>query len=45
MWYAVDRPLYWILILLTFSILAVVIYLLVAVIADMQNSPTARRHV
>ncbi|KHM98631.1 membrane protein, partial [Xanthomonas vesicatoria] len=38
-----GRPLYWILILLTFSYLAVLIYAVVAVIPDMRNDPTARR--
>lgn len=38
-----GRPLYWIFILLAFSYLAVLVYLLVAVVPDMRNDPGARR--
>lgn len=38
-----GRPLYWIFILLAFSLLAVLVYVCVAVIPDLRNDPTARR--
>ncbi|MCC8553125.1 tetratricopeptide repeat protein [Xanthomonas hortorum] len=39
-----GRPLYWIFILLAFSLLAVLVYVCVAVIPDLRNDPTARRN-
>ncbi|KAB7762533.1 tetratricopeptide repeat protein [Xanthomonas maliensis] len=38
-----GRPLYWLFILLAFSYLAVLIYVVVAVIPDLRNDPGARR--
>lgn len=38
-----GRPLYWIFILLFFSYLAVLIYVIAEVLPDLRNSPTARR--
>lgn len=38
-----GRPLYWIFILLIFSFVAVLIYVLVAVVPDLRNDPSARR--
>lgn len=38
-----GRPLYWLLILLLFSYIAVLIYLIAEVIPDLRNNPAARR--
>lgn len=38
-----GRPLYWIFLLLAFSLLAVLVYVCVAVIPDLRNHPNARR--
>lgn len=38
-----GRPLYWIFLLLAFSLLAVLVYVFVAVIPDLRNDPNARR--
>ncbi|MEA9745962.1 tetratricopeptide repeat protein [Xanthomonas campestris pv. raphani] len=38
-----GRPLYWIFLLLAFSLLAVLVYVFVAVIPDLRNDPSARR--
>ncbi|MCC4586869.1 tetratricopeptide repeat protein [Xanthomonas melonis] len=38
-----GRPLYWIFLLLAFSLLAVLVYVFVAVIPDLRNDPGARR--